>query len=994
MKRLIRPILSIFVAWVMTAGTPSNARVDVRTGEGRSVFDYKHTRWTVEQGAPANIMAMAQTSDGFLWLGSMNGLYRFDGVRFDRVAMRAGGTPLSNGVMALLALKGGALLVGFEDGVLAVLRGGAFTRLRTPLPPDAIRGLAMDADGGVWVAHVGAGPGLAYLKGGRWSQFGPDQGLPLDWVWGVAVTGDGTVVARSRAGLYARTPGARRFTRMPLAGGARDLFLPDGRAGGWVIGDSNVIRVASPLATAATASAIPVTLAGFSKGASVDRAENLWVTTWAAGLVRIRTNSGPVVETMTAAHGLSSDLTISSFVDREDNVWVGGTNGLDQFRTASIIPERRIPAATDGLMIGSAGGGRVFVTDFKHIYRILGGGGVDRQALPPKGVEVACGAPDGSVMLGAGNEFWKLSNGRVTVLPKPPAGEGRHLFHCIVDPTGATWFSAMGDGILKWAGGTWRHYPLPRSMERNWAALMAIGTDGNPLVYLNAGPLVRIDDRGMTPIWSTATGHMGQVTGMFQATDHLLLGGARGLTRLEKGSQRLLSGLDHPWLSSVVGIVETRSGDTWLLTASGLARIRTDVLAAAFDHPKATIPMRMFTYADGLPGASESWGKGNVVEAADGRIWLITSDRAAWIDPSRLPSNRRSPTVSITDFSVDGKAPPMGEAGSLGTGARDVAFRFTATSLTIPERVRFRYRLEGFDLAWRDPGTTREATYMHLGPGSYRFRVIAGNNDGVWNWTGTTVRFVIEPTFVQTGWFLALIGAFVALLAYGAAMLRTRQTVSRERSVLAGKVAERERIARELHDTLLQSVQGLILRFHALAIRVPDDRPERRLMEDALARADEILFEGRERVHALRTTATPYELSFVVRETAQSHLGGELPFTFSVSGKERAVEQSVGLEIQRIASEALFNALKHSGAASVEIDLRFDRETFTMRIADDGRGFDAPTPEKRPAEMHFGLTGMRERAAAIGGTMIFAEGRPKGAVVTLVLPINRLAGTR
>jgi signal transduction histidine kinase len=297
---------------------------------------------------------------------------------------------------------------------------------------------------------------------------------------------------------------------------------------------------------------------------------------------------------------------------------------------------------------------------------------------------------------------------------------------------------------------------------------------------------------------------------------------------------------------------------------------------------------------------------------------------------------------------------------------RELEIDYTALSLVAPEKILFRYKLDGRDVDWQEVGSRRQAFYSDLPPGTYRFHVIASNNSGVWNEQGDTLSFSVAPAYWQTNWFRALCVLGGALAVWALVRLRVRQVAARVRGQLEGRMAERERIARELHDTLLQGVQGLLLRFQVAAERIPKGEPAREMMERALERADEVLDEGRARVKGLRAPVggvprLPQGLARIVEQLAPADAS---PFRITVEGAVRELDPIVREEVQLVAREALTNAYRHANANNIEAEITYADDGLTLRIRDDGQGIDAVMlREGRPG--HFGLVGMRERARKI-----------------------------
>jgi signal transduction histidine kinase len=377
-----------------------------------------------------------------------------------------------------------------------------------------------------------------------------------------------------------------------------------------------------------------------------------------------------------------------------------------------------------------------------------------------------------------------------------------------------------------------------------------------------------------------------------------------------------------------------------------------------------------------------------LVEAGDGRLWATTSMGLFFIDPGQLRRNALPPPVIVKGLYAGNRryAPENGRLQDAGN--TDLRIEYTATSLSIPQRVRFRYKLEGYDRDWQDVGSRREAVYTQVGPGDYLFRVLAANNDGVWNETGAAMAITVPPEFWQTRMFVALllVGAGGGLwLLY---RLRINQVSAQLRGRMAERLQERERIARELHDTLIQSVTGLTLHVRAAANQVPKASPLRSRLELALARANEVIVEGRDRVAELRVreelrSALPAVLTEMSRQLSDLYPGPRCKVT--VIGDQREINALVGEEADRIAREALTNALRHANSRIIELTLRFDPDALRLTVSDDGQGFDAGTHAASKPSRHFGLGGMRERARRVGGDWSIKTG-PEGTRVGFVVP--------
>ena len=444
----------------------------------------------------------------------------------------------------------------------------------------------------------------------------------------------------------------------------------------------------------------------------------------------------------------------------------------------------------------------------------------------------------------------------------------------------------------------------------------------------------------------------------------------------------------YPWLKSR-GLVQTPQGETWMIGSNGILRMSTAKLDYAFDHPGAELPYQRFDANDGLRAGMQHAGYrgAQVAQGGDGRIWFLTASGVARVDPADLKRNLLPPPVTIRTLTVGGQTyvDPVNLTLPSGTTAFDIAY--TAPSLSVPSRVRFRYRLEGVDTTWVDPRTRREAFYTNLRPGRYRFHVIASNNDGVWNRTGATLDIEIRPAFHQTWWFLLLCllpGIALARLLY---TLRLRQVARRVRHQMEARIAERERIARELHDTLLQSFQGVTMFFQSVSERFPPDSALRNAIEEGLDHADAALAEGRDRVQELRSATEKRNFAEALRDGAAAIIPDGMPsLAVSVKGRPRPLVDLVGEELLRVVQEAVRNAVQHADAQTIEIMLHYGSWRLVLIVQDDGVGIPQSIFDRGGPKGHYGILGMRERGVRIGGRLVLARRARGGTEVMLSVP--------
>jgi signal transduction histidine kinase len=440
-------------------------------------------------------------------------------------------------------------------------------------------------------------------------------------------------------------------------------------------------------------------------------------------------------------------------------------------------------------------------------------------------------------------------------------------------------------------------------------------------------------------------------------------------------------------------MMEDDARSVWLYLACGLVRIGWSELDAWASNPKQTIHATVFDRSDGVTSHRLSAGYNSVVaKSSDGKLWFVRNVGLSVIDPHHLAFNKLPPPVHIEHVTADGKIYDAANGLRLPARTRNLAIDYTALSLVAPEKMRFRYLLEGQDRDWKEVINDRQVQYSNLLPGSYRFRVVASNNSGVWNEAGATLEFSIAPAFHQTRWFQAAMAfSFVALL-WAAYQLRVAQLARQFNRTLDARVSERTRIARELHDTLLQSFHGLLLQFQTAAYLLPERPAEaREQLDGAIVHAANAITEGRNAVQSLRTsTVERNDLAVAIRilgeELARNPSAQPLTFSVGVEGETRDLHPIARDEIFKVAAEALRNAYRHAHASRVEVEIRYNKQQLRLRVRDDGRGIDPAVLSGQEVEGHYGLRGMSERATLIGGRVTVWSEAGAGTEVELVIP--------
>ena len=733
-----------------------------------------------------------------------------------------------------------------------------------------------------------------------------------------------------------------------------------------------------------------------------DRDGGLWIGTRERGLVHLHHGRTDV---FSQSAGLSGDDVMSLFEDREGNIWVATSDGLDRFRDFAVTTFTGSQGLSNAQVwsVLAARDGSVWFGTLGGLNRWSNG----QITIPRTGSAKRDGKLNGFYP----NSLFQDVRGRVWVSTLNGVGylENDRFIHSGVpggnvhgfaeDTRGNLWIAHQDLGLLRMSGGNEvQRIPWATIGHKDQAsALAADPLKGGLWIGFYLGGIAYFMDGQVRASYGLSDGlGEGTVNNLRLDPDGTLWAAtAGGLSQLKNGRVATLTSKNGLPCDTVHWVIEDDARSFWLYMACGLVRIpRTELeaWAAAVDKDKdakRTIQATRFDSSDGVRSPSIPGGyRPLVAKSSDGKLWFLPWDGVSVIDPSHLPFNKLPPPVHVEQFVADRKTYDASGQVRLPPLIRDLEIDYTALSLVAPEKIRFRYMLEGHDRDWQDVGNRRQAFYNDLPPGTYRFRVMACNNSGVWNEAGTYFDFTIAPAYYQTTCF-RVAGMIVFLLVLGGIYhLRLKQVARQVRGRMEERLEERERIARDLHDTLLQSVQGLILKFHAVAKQIPSDEPAHDALEKTLDHADEVLAEGRDRLRNLRATSIPFgglpaAFERVAEETPQ---GADATFKTVVEGRVRELHPMVREECYWIGREAVVNALTHSNGRKVEVEITYDPRQFRLRVRDDGRGIDPEILEEGGRSDHWGLQGMRERAQKIGGQLKLWSRPETGTEVELIIP--------
>jgi len=968
------------------------------------VAQYAHTSWTVRDGANLGLVfAMAQTSDGYLWLAGSFGLFRFDGLRFMQW-QPPNGQSLPSGPYSLLASRDGTLWIGTYDG-LASWNGREFTNRYPGIGKGFVTSLLEDRDGTIWAGMLSDEGRLCAIRAGQAGCSAPEGGFGT-FVWSLAEDRAGNLWAGAESGVWRWSPGTPQRYPMPGLRVGDLTTTADGRVlagiqGGGLREVAGDRLVPYRFRRAAIADAWLADREIKSNKLLRDRDGGLWIGTQGLGLIHVKDGQA---DTFTRAEGLSGNIACSLFEDREGNIWYGSERGIDRFRKLPVatfstkqgLPDevtRSILTTQDGsLWVATDDGLARWQDGSARVYR-------QRDGLPDAHVHSLYQDAGGRLWASTARGLTYFANDRFAAVGGLPSNE---IYAMTGDAAGNLWLSG-NKGLARLHQGRFvDNVPWAAFGREKQAQVIVADRVGLWLSFWDQAALYVRDGKvvaNYTPAQGLGAGHVASLR--LDADGAVWAGtGHGGLSRIKDGRVTTLSVANGLPCNRIHWSTLDHNGSLWMYTVCGLVRVGREDLAAWIDDPRRRVTAKLWGGADGVPllATSPAYFNPPVANGPEGKLWFVGAGDVQYIDPDRLPSNPVPPPVHIEAFMADHRPQAVADGLRLPALARDITIEFAALTLADPKSTRFRYKLEGHDNDWQEAVDRREATYTNLPPGDYRFRVKAANNSGVWNEEGAQLSFSIPPAYYQTTWFRLVVAALLIGLVWGGLQfwlgLRIRRLHRQFEASLEARVAERTRIARDLHDTLLQHFHGLLLQFQA-AFNLLPDRPHesKEVLAGAIDRTAEAITEGRDTVRGLRASALATgELPDAVRA-----LAGELTnegdqavsVHVEVRGTPQALHPVASDEIFRVAGEALRNALHHAAAKRIEVEICYDSRQLSMRVRDDGKGIDPDVLRAGEKEGHFGLSGMRERAELVGGKLVVRSALGAGTDVDFSVPASQ-----
>ncbi len=981
----------------------------------RIISHYSREQWGNERGySGGSVSAIAQTKDGYLWIGTEKGLIRFDGLNF-RIFPQA--IPESSPIGPVQALVTDAdanlwiLLLGTK---ILRFRDGKFEPGREQAEL-GITAIGKRRNGTILLSSLAYGT-LTY-RGQRFdivqsptgeqptstaAQTNDELSSRFSWsttvaahhfaelnsaVLSMAEASDGKLwLATEDKGLFYMRDG--RVSAV-LGEGKLDrkitcfLALENGEL--WIGTEKGVIEWNG---TKLTPTRVPSALRHIKIYAMIrDRDSNIWVGT-AGGLVRVNAEG---VSFDRAGRGSSEPVT-ALFEDREGNIWIGGPRGLERLRDSAFVTY-----PVPGLRSQSMGAlyvdqeERAWFAPFEGGLQWLQGGKTGRVTNDGLSKDVVYS------IAGSKNELWiGRQRGGLTNLRNVHGsftagtytqvdGLAQNSVYAVYQSRdGTVWSGTLSGGVSKLRNGHFTTYTTANGLASNTVSAIAEGRDGT-MWFGTPNGLSALAKSG----WRSYTVRDGLASAdvnclLRDSTGTLWIGTAEGLAFFSAGHMQVPRRVPDSLHEPIFGMAEDRNGWLWIATASHVLQVqRRSLLGDGLSETD----VREYGLADGLQGTEGVKRYQSVVADSQGQVWLSTNRGLSVVNPSRGTVNSPPALVHIEAVSADGSALDLRGPIRVPAAKQQTTFRYVGLSLSNSERVRYRYRLEGFDHGWSEPVTNREATYGNLGAGSYRFRVMASNGDGLWNGAEAAVALEVQPALWQTWWFrlaCVMCAGLATLLVY---RLRLHQLTRLLNVRFEERLAERTRIAQELHDTLLQGVLSVSMQLHVAVDQLPADSPALPAMNRILQLTGQVVDEGRNTLRGLRSSIeSAHDLKSSLSRIPEE-LGSEQAINFRVivEGATVPLRPAIRDEVYRIGREALVNAFRHSGAGNIDLHLEYAPKQLRILVQDDGRGID-PQVLQSGRDGHWGLAGMRERAERIGGKLRVLSRSGGGTEVELRLP--------
>jgi len=958
----------------------------------RTLTQYTHSAWNHEQGFfGENIYAISRSADGYLWIGTDTGLVRFDGTGFASIRRPFANLPPIGRVRGLLSDADGVLWILLEDRRLLLYRDGQFSDAFAVyhIPPLTITAISLDQQNRVLFSNISNV--TLRVRNGRLEQIAHPE-LEPRMVVSIAESMDGRIwMGMSDAGLFASAQG--RVVRIAAQSGDEKInaLAADFNGGLWVGTDHGLYFVT-------IAGKMTDPLPAWTHQHQVltlfrDRDDCIWAGT-NHGLIRINP-AGQASFRATSGNGEVNAV----FQDREQNLWYGGPGGLERLQDGVFSPysaAESVPPVPIGPIFADSDGGIWFAPLAGGLYRYQGG---QLRQVRDQGLDhdvvYSIDGRDADVWVGRRSGGLTRIRRHGDIFEVQTFNEKRGLtqnevFAVHVAHDGTVWSGTVNRGISALRGSGFNAYSTANGLTSNSINSITETSDG----HIWIGTPDSVDEfsggRWINRMKNEGLPSPGIRVCFADSHDVVWIASSEGLSYLSNGHITTPTKLPDALREPILGISEDQLGFLWFSTPDHVLRANRSAIIA--DSMEAG-DLKSYGVSDGLSAFEPIRRERSLILDPSGRIWVSLGRGIASGDPNFADREAEPVHVRLDSVSADGRSVNLSAPSGMPAGTRSMVFHYSGDSLSHPERVRFRYRLEGIEAEWTDAAGGRQALYNNLGPGRHRFHVIASRDGDLWNNPETVYSFVIEPTYWQTWWFRTFGALSVLLSIVFVVRLRSIQLARQLNTRFQERLSERTRIARELHDTMLQSFNAVLLRLQTVSNVLPAHPDEaKHRIDRAIEQASLAIAEGRDAVHELRSSGSMApDLDRAISEFVREMLSGspserDPEVHVQVEGTARPLNPVIRDEVFRIVAEATRNAIRHANARRIEIEIRYDENQLRLRIGDNGTGIDPSILDRDHKAGHWGLRGMRERAKIVGGTLEIWSQVSSGTEIELNIP--------
>jgi ligand-binding sensor domain-containing protein len=956
-----------------------------------------HLGWTSKDGAPVGISSIAEAHDGTLWLGSDSGLYNFDGTRFVAFQPKEGEPQLPfTDVSTLCVSQDDTTWVGFWLGTVAAIHNGAVRIYgeHEGLPFGSVRQILQAPDGTMWVlAHNR----LFHLQASRWIAEPQTTSFLSEDVTSFFFDKNGTEWVTAGTSVYARPKGAMAFMRRGAASPALNYFVEAPDSSLWLLEEEpgmtpNVLRQISGLVASRRQIVIPD-----GNDSLFDRQGSLWLTSVSFGVVRVRpehleakrsslTKPGDAngFESYGRVDGLTSNSSNVIFEDRTGNIWVGTNRGLDRFKEPALIRYVDYALGPDP-SVAACPNGTIWIASTASPLLSYWNGKTEIHGEMREIHNLFCDQTN-VVWFNQGDGLWRYDGGRFQHIPSPAIFSPYSVRQVVGKSEASLYVSVKQDGLWHYSNSVWTKVYVPGFSNDVPISIIHQDRDGRLWVGFLNGSIALLEAKFGRTNRVIENADIGGVEALQEGRRGLFVGGANGLALIRGGNSQMLRFEDALAGRGISGLFEAANGDLWLNSLNGVIRVPSEEIDAAIKSSDHRMRSEVILL-DGGPTAPapQQLPFPTTVTDGNGHVWFATGSQILSVDTTAVPAAGHLHGVNITSVVADGIA-KEDQANLVLKRVQTLRIGYSAVDLSSPEQVRYRYMLDGEDKNWQEAGDRTEATYTALRPGRHIFHVAASDNGRDWREAPIPLEFMVLPPFYETVWFRVLCLLLAVALFWSIFSLRVHFISVRIRE----RAEERVRVARELHDTLLQGIQGLMLRLHYVAKRVPPGSEEREFFDVALDSASKVFREARDQVQELRTSATDEtaledSLAAVGRELKWND---DVQFSIQVEGLKRQLRPSISGDLFGIGRESLTNAFRHSGASRITLTIVYGRTEFGFSCRDNGCGIES-TILQQGLSGHWGLLGMRERAGKIGADLNYLSTVGTGMEIFLKIPARR-----